>query len=164
MAFFSFSIPKAIQRAADGGRSRRPYHVYEIRITPSGVSGSTAGNESWCVYRRYNEFYRLHRRLQKQYPTVKKLDFPPKKKFGNLVRDWAGRVAGSSHTSPLCLVVRARNRNYPSPESIPIPITQLQSESTSELKSAPESPYAVKKFISLYISLCLAVRSGSFDC
>lgn len=88
MAFFSFSIPKAIQRAADGGRSRRPYHVYEIRITPSGVSGSTAGNESWCVYRRYNEFYRLHRRLQKQYPTVKKLDFPPKKKFGNLVRDW----------------------------------------------------------------------------
>lgn len=122
MAFFSFSIPKAIQRAADGGRSRRPYHVYEIRITPSGVSGSTAGNESWCVYRRYNEFYRLHRRLQKQYPTVKKLDFPPKKKFGNLVRDWAGRVAGSSRTSPLCLVVRARNRNYPSPESIPIPI------------------------------------------
>nr|XP_040238936.1 sorting nexin-29 [Anopheles coluzzii] len=87
VAFFSFSIPKAIQRAADGGRSRRPYHVYEIRITPSGVSGSTAGNESWCVYRRYNEFYRLHRRLQKQYPTVKKLDFPPKKKFGNLNAD-----------------------------------------------------------------------------
>uniref|UniRef100_A0A182PFW0 Sorting nexin-29 n=1 Tax=Anopheles epiroticus TaxID=199890 RepID=A0A182PFW0_9DIPT len=87
VAFFSFSIPKAIQRTADGGRSRRPYHVYEIRITPSGVSGSTAGNESWCVYRRYNEFYRLHRRLQKQYPTVKKLDFPPKKKFGNMNAD-----------------------------------------------------------------------------
>ncbi|XP_049297490.1 sorting nexin-29-like [Anopheles funestus] len=86
-AFFSFSIPKAIQRTSDSGRSRRPYHVYEIRITPSGVSGSTTGNESWCVYRRYNEFYRLHRRLQKQYPTVKTLDFPPKKKFGNMNAD-----------------------------------------------------------------------------
>ncbi|XP_053668954.1 sorting nexin-29 [Anopheles marshallii] len=86
-AFFTFSIPKAIQRTSDSGRSRRPYHVYEIRITPSGVSGSTAGNESWCVYRRYNEFYRLHRRLQKQYPTVKTLDFPPKKKFGNMNAD-----------------------------------------------------------------------------
>uniref|UniRef100_A0A182W5L0 Sorting nexin-29 n=1 Tax=Anopheles minimus TaxID=112268 RepID=A0A182W5L0_9DIPT len=85
--FFSFSIPKAIQRTSDGGRSRRPYHVYEIRITPSGVSGSTTGNESWCVYRRYNEFYRLHRRLQKQYPTVRTLDFPPKKKFGNMNAD-----------------------------------------------------------------------------
>uniref|UniRef100_A0A182Q814 Sorting nexin-29 n=1 Tax=Anopheles farauti TaxID=69004 RepID=A0A182Q814_9DIPT len=88
VAFFSFSIPKAIQRTADGGRSRRPYHVYEIRVTPSGVSGSTTGNESWCVYRRYNEFYRLHRRLQKQYPTVKTLDFPPKKKFGNMNADF----------------------------------------------------------------------------
>ncbi|XP_050068266.1 sorting nexin-29-like [Anopheles maculipalpis] len=87
VAFFSFSIPKAIQRTSDSGRSRRPYHVYEIRITPSGVSGSTMGNESWCVYRRYNEFYRLHRRLQKQYPTVKTLDFPPKKKFGNMNAD-----------------------------------------------------------------------------
>uniref|UniRef100_A0A182TCH9 Sorting nexin-29 n=1 Tax=Anopheles maculatus TaxID=74869 RepID=A0A182TCH9_9DIPT len=87
VAFFSFSIPKAIQRTSDSGRSRRPYHVYEIRITPSGVSGSTTGNESWCVYRRYNEFYRLHRRLQKQYPTVKTLDFPPKKKFGNMNAD-----------------------------------------------------------------------------
>ncbi|XP_053678011.1 uncharacterized protein LOC128728412 [Anopheles nili] len=84
VAFFSFSIPKAIQRTSSGGRSRRPYHVYEIRITPSGVSGSTTGNESWCVYRRYNEFYRLHRRLQKEYTTVKMLDFPPKKKIGNM--------------------------------------------------------------------------------
>ncbi|XP_035902647.1 sorting nexin-29-like [Anopheles stephensi] len=87
VAFFSFSIPKAIQRTSDTGRSRRPYHVYEIRITPSGVSGSPTGNESWCVYRRYNEFYRLHRRLQKLYPTVKTLDFPPKKKFGNMNAD-----------------------------------------------------------------------------
>ncbi|XP_052901262.1 sorting nexin-29-like [Anopheles moucheti] len=86
-SFFTFSIPKAIQRTSDSGRSRRPYHVYEIRITPSGVSGSTTGNESWCVYRRYNEFYRLHRRLQKLYPTVKTLDFPPKKKFGNMNAD-----------------------------------------------------------------------------
>uniref|UniRef100_A0A182N8E7 PX domain-containing protein n=1 Tax=Anopheles dirus TaxID=7168 RepID=A0A182N8E7_9DIPT len=88
VAFFSFSIPNVIQRAADGGRSRRPYHVYEIRVTPSGVSGSTTGNESWCVYRRYNDFYRLHRHLQKQYSTVKTLDFPPKKKFGNMNADF----------------------------------------------------------------------------
>ncbi|KFB37259.1 hypothetical protein ZHAS_00004479 [Anopheles sinensis] len=88
IAFFSFSIPKAIQRTPGSSRTRRPYHVYEIRITPSGVSGSTSGNESWCVYRRYNEFYRLHRRLQKEYPTVKTLDFPPKKKLGNMNADF----------------------------------------------------------------------------
>uniref|UniRef100_A0A182J7H1 Sorting nexin-29 n=1 Tax=Anopheles atroparvus TaxID=41427 RepID=A0A182J7H1_ANOAO len=88
VAFFSFSIPKAIQRTPSSGRTRRPYHVYEIRITPSGVSGSTVGNESWCIYRRYNEFYRLHRRLQKEYPTVKTLDFPPKKKLGNMNADF----------------------------------------------------------------------------
>lgn len=35
------------------------------------------------VLRRYSDFYKLHRKLQKNV-TVKTLDFPPKKSFGNM--------------------------------------------------------------------------------
>ncbi|XP_035789316.1 sorting nexin-29-like [Anopheles albimanus] len=100
MAYFSFAIPKAIQRTSSG-RSRRPFHVYEIRISPmrgtiasadvdqgSLLESSGSSSTSWCLYRRYNEFYRLHKRLQRDHPTVKTLDFPPKKKLGNMNVDF----------------------------------------------------------------------------
>uniref|UniRef100_A0A2M4BHG4 Putative sorting nexin-29 n=1 Tax=Anopheles marajoara TaxID=58244 RepID=A0A2M4BHG4_9DIPT len=103
MAYFSFAIPKVIQRTSSG-RSRRPFHVYEIRISPAGGGGgaiatanvgqgvllenSSSSSSSWSLYRRYNEFYRLHKRLQRDYPTAKTLDFPPKKKLGNMNVDF----------------------------------------------------------------------------
>ncbi|XP_058064524.1 sorting nexin-29 [Anopheles bellator] len=90
VTFFNFAIPKAIQQVSEG-RSRRPYHVYEIRITQSPhTSGTTVtvGYESWSIYRRYNEFYKLHKRLLKEYPTVKNLDFPPKKQIGYMNADF----------------------------------------------------------------------------
>ncbi|XP_050101271.1 sorting nexin-29-like [Anopheles aquasalis] len=96
MAYFSFAIPKAIQRTS-AGRSRRPFHVYEIRISPAGgVATAEVGqgillessSSSWSLYRRYNEFYRLHKRLQRDYPSAKTLDFPPKKKLGNMNVDF----------------------------------------------------------------------------
>ncbi|XP_065081553.1 sorting nexin-29 [Ochlerotatus camptorhynchus] len=77
---FQISIPKAILRTPVSGR-RREHYCYEIRISPS-ANGSSG--ESWSVFRRYSEFYRLHKRLQKEYPSVKSLDFPPKKKIGNM--------------------------------------------------------------------------------
>uniref|UniRef100_A0A2M4AHE3 Putative sorting nexin-29 n=1 Tax=Anopheles triannulatus TaxID=58253 RepID=A0A2M4AHE3_9DIPT len=99
LAYFSFAIPKAIQRTSSG-RSRRPFHVYEIRISPTGggaiatadvgqaILMESSSSTSWCLYRRYNEFYRLHKRLQRDYPTAKTLDFPPKKKLGNMNVDF----------------------------------------------------------------------------
>lgn len=39
----------------------------------------------WNVYRRYNQFYNLHKELKKEYQMVGTLDFPPKKTVGNKV-------------------------------------------------------------------------------
>lgn len=78
---FQIVIPKAILRTPVSGR-RRPHYCYEIRITPAAAT--TGVSECWSVFRRYSEFYRLHKRLQKEHPSVKTLDFPPKKKIGNM--------------------------------------------------------------------------------
>lgn len=77
---FQISIPKAILRTPVSGR-RREHYCYEIRIAPTG-NGATS--ECWSIFRRYSDFYRLHKRLQKEHPSVKSLDFPPKKKIGNM--------------------------------------------------------------------------------
>ncbi|XP_058444266.1 sorting nexin-29 [Malaya genurostris] len=77
---FQISIPKAILRTPISAR-RREHYCYEIRIAPGSDRGA---NESWSVFRRYSDFYRLHKRLQREYPSVKSLDFPPKKKIGNM--------------------------------------------------------------------------------
>lgn len=85
MMHFQISIPKAILRTPVSGR-RREHYCYEIRISPNGTAdGGHHQPESWSVFRRYSEFYRLHKRLQKEYPSVRTLDFPPKKKIGNMV-------------------------------------------------------------------------------
>lgn len=75
---FLVSIPRVLlQRRED---SNRKYFAYEIQITP--VSGE---NEKWSLLRRYSEFHRLDKYLQKSNPMIKTLDFPPKKSFGNMV-------------------------------------------------------------------------------
>ncbi|XP_062533806.1 sorting nexin-29-like [Armigeres subalbatus] len=84
---FQISIPKAVLRTPVSGR-RREHYCYEIRISPNGTANDTpaggGATESWSVFRRYSEFYRLHKRLQKEYSSVRSLDFPPKKKIGNM--------------------------------------------------------------------------------
>ncbi|XP_055534917.1 sorting nexin-29 [Wyeomyia smithii] len=90
---FQISIPKAILRTPVSAR-RREHYCYEIRIAPGGGDGGstmgsvsstdTVSNEGWSVFRRYSDFYRLHKRLQREHPSVKSLDFPPKKKIGNM--------------------------------------------------------------------------------
>lgn len=76
---FLVSIPRVLlQRRED---SNRKYFAYEIQITP--VSGGE--NEKWSLLRRYSEFHRMDKYLQKSNPMIKTLDFPPKKSFGNMV-------------------------------------------------------------------------------
>lgn len=58
-------------------RTKR-YYAYEVHVIP------THGGDEWTVLRRYSDFYKLHRKLQKNV-AVKTLDFPPKKSFGNMV-------------------------------------------------------------------------------
>lgn len=55
--------------------------MYEIHITPVEPSSGV----EWVTLKRYSEFYKLHKKYQKGNLTVKTLDFPPKKKFGNMV-------------------------------------------------------------------------------
>ena len=40
-------------------------------------------DEEWNIYRRYSEFYALHKDLQKKEKLVAAFDFPPKKTVGN---------------------------------------------------------------------------------
>lgn len=70
--YFTVSVPRV-------HLENNKYYVYEIQIIP------TNGGDAWTVMKRYRDFYKLHQDYQKTYPSVKALDFPPKKKFGNLV-------------------------------------------------------------------------------
>lgn len=68
---FSISIPHV--------RLQQGYYAYEIRIMPADIS------EGWRILRRYREFHKLHKSLQKHNIAIRTLDFPPKKKLGNMV-------------------------------------------------------------------------------
>lgn len=72
LTFFTVSVPRA---HLEGNK----YFVYEIQITP------THGGDEWAVRKRYRDFYALHQTFQKTNAGVRALDFPPKKKFGNMV-------------------------------------------------------------------------------
>lgn len=76
LTYFSVSVPRVLMQNADGARR---YYTYQVHIIPSH------GGDEWTILRRYNEFYKLHRRYQKENFAVKTLDFPPKKRFGNMV-------------------------------------------------------------------------------
>jgi sorting nexin-29 len=77
-ANFQVSIPRAILRKS---KTKTNYYVYEINLR------STNGIESWTIFKRYRDFYKLHKDLKKQHVQIKILDFPPKKKIGNMAFD-----------------------------------------------------------------------------
>ncbi|PSN57440.1 hypothetical protein C0J52_07332 [Blattella germanica] len=52
----------------------KKFTVYKVMVT--------SDNNSWFVFRRYNEFYKLYEMLKKQVPGVQ-LKLPGKKLFGN---------------------------------------------------------------------------------
>lgn len=74
-ANFQVSIPRAILRKS---KTKTNYYVYEINLK------TTNGSENWTIFKRYRDFYKLHKELKKQHIQIKVLDFPPKKKIGNM--------------------------------------------------------------------------------
>ncbi|XP_069192024.1 sorting nexin-29 [Procambarus clarkii] len=56
------------------GTSADTHHVYQIYIR--------IRDDEWNVYRRFAQFYELHKQLKKREPIVKSFDFPQKKTFG----------------------------------------------------------------------------------
>uniref|UniRef100_A0A1B6CB94 Sorting nexin-29 n=1 Tax=Clastoptera arizonana TaxID=38151 RepID=A0A1B6CB94_9HEMI len=55
--------------------SNSPHHVYQVHIRIL--------EDEWNVYRRYAQFYNLHKQLKKQYQEIATYNFPPKKTIGN---------------------------------------------------------------------------------
>ncbi|KAG5684764.1 hypothetical protein PVAND_013977 [Polypedilum vanderplanki] len=78
LANFQISIPRAVLKKS----KTKNYYVYEINLK------STSGLDSWTIFKRYRDFYQLHKNLKKQHLQIKVLDFPPKKKIGNLEFDF----------------------------------------------------------------------------
>lgn len=74
LANFQISIPRAVLKKS----TTKNYYIYEINLK------TTAGEESWTIFKRYRDFYKLHKELKKQNLQIKVLDFPPKKKLGNM--------------------------------------------------------------------------------
>ncbi|XP_034474799.1 sorting nexin-29 [Drosophila innubila] len=54
------------------------HYVYEIHIT------MRQRLEHWTLFRRYNEFNKLHKSLLRTHPNISSIEFPPKKHFGNM--------------------------------------------------------------------------------
>lgn len=78
LANLQISIPRAVLQKT----KTKNYYIYEINIR------SKNGEESWTVFKRYRDFHTLHKQLKKQHLQIKVLDFPPKKKIGNLDFDF----------------------------------------------------------------------------
>ncbi|PSN44498.1 hypothetical protein C0J52_09063 [Blattella germanica] len=57
------------------GGSSDVHHVYQVYIR--------IRDDEWNIYRRYAQFYSLHKELKKQDAIVSTFDFPPKKTLGN---------------------------------------------------------------------------------
>lgn len=72
-ASFQVSIPRAVLQKS----KTQNYYVYEINLK------TTTGSENWTIFKRYRDFYKLHKNLKKEYLQIKILDFPPKKRVGN---------------------------------------------------------------------------------
>lgn len=72
-----------LQRPSDAKREQ--YFAYEIQIS-FGQEQNEDNEDQWIIMRRYSDFHRLHKYLQKDNVAIKLLDFPPKKSFGNMVR------------------------------------------------------------------------------
>ncbi|EEC02552.1 conserved hypothetical protein [Ixodes scapularis] len=57
------------------GHRSDAFHVYQVYVR--------IRDDEWNVYRRYSQFYALHKALRKSNPVVGSFDFPPKKSIGN---------------------------------------------------------------------------------
>ncbi|KAB7501025.1 Sorting nexin-29 [Armadillidium nasatum] len=57
------------------GPSSDTHHVYQIYVRIK--------DDEWNVYRRFAQFYELHKRFKKKDSTIRTFDFPQKKAFGN---------------------------------------------------------------------------------
>uniref|UniRef100_T1J6X9 Large ribosomal subunit protein uL13 n=1 Tax=Strigamia maritima TaxID=126957 RepID=T1J6X9_STRMM len=57
------------------GKSSDNHHVYQVYIR--------VRDDEWNVYRRYAQFYSLHKSLKKKNPIMNTFEFPPKKAIGN---------------------------------------------------------------------------------
>ena len=75
---FQISIPRAVLQKT----KTKNYYIYEINLRTKN------GNESWTIFKRYRDFHSLHKQIRKKYLQIKVLDFPPKKKIGNLDFDF----------------------------------------------------------------------------
>lgn len=78
LANFQISIPRAVLQKT----KTKNFYVYEINLR------SKDGNEAWTIFKRYRDFHKLHKQLKKEHLQIKILDFPPKKKIGNLDFDF----------------------------------------------------------------------------
>lgn len=58
-----------------GGFKGKSHHIYQIYIRIK--------EEEWNVYRRYSQFYSLHKLLKEKYSCISQFEFPPKKAIGN---------------------------------------------------------------------------------
>lgn len=75
---FQISIPRAVLQKT----KTKNFYIYEINLR------TKSGAESWTIFKRYRDFHTLHKQLKKQHLQIKVLDFPPKKKLGNLDFDF----------------------------------------------------------------------------
>lgn len=75
---FQISIPRAVLQKT----KTKNFYIYEINLR------TKTGSESWTIFKRYRDFHTLHKMLRKQHLQIKVLDFPPKKKLGNLEFDF----------------------------------------------------------------------------
>ena len=66
-------IPSVFLSGSGGNGAH--YHVYQVYLR--------IRDEEWNIYRRYSEFYALHKDLLKKDRLVASFDFPPKKTVGN---------------------------------------------------------------------------------
>lgn len=78
LANFQIAIPRAVLNKT----KTKNFYIYEINIK------SKDDNERWTIFKRYRDFHSFHKQLKKQYLQIRVLDFPPKKKLGNMDFDF----------------------------------------------------------------------------
>lgn len=78
LANFQIAIPRAVLNKT----KTKNFYIYEINLR------SKDDNDRWTIFKRYRDFYNFHKQLKKRYLQIRVLDFPPKKKIGNLDFDF----------------------------------------------------------------------------
>lgn len=84
------------------GRSSNVHHVYQVYVRIK--------DDEWNVYRRYSQFFEMHKTLRRKFSVVDSFKFPPKKTLGNkdsrfvedrrrLLQDYLRRVVNLYVTS-----------------------------------------------------------------